>query len=118
LKKMLMFLLALPLALQSASPPTARAILDKMVAAQEKQAVFSCEVRREEWSESTPEAVRKVRGTLKIKAVGKARFEITSPVRQLLVCDGKTLWMVMPEAKQVMRQNAESLKTSGQFFLD
>jgi outer membrane lipoprotein-sorting protein len=89
-----------------------------MLKAQDKQAVFSCEVRREEWTEAAPETVKRVYGILKIKAGGKARFDILRPSEQLLVCDGKNIWMVFPEAKQVMRQNAETMKTSGQFFLD
>ena len=116
-------LLILLLALISESALTAkgltpRVILEKIVKAQESQAAFFCEVRREEWAEAAPNTVRRVYGTLRIKSGGKARFEILQPAKQLLVCDGKNLWMVFPEAKQVMRQSAETLKTSGQFFLD
>jgi outer membrane lipoprotein-sorting protein len=87
-----------------------------LLKAQASRAALSCEVSREEIQEGG--APRRSQGSLKIKPGGRARFEITSPSAQMLVSDGSTLWMALPEARQVFRQETRSLRTSGQFFLD
>ncbi len=95
---------------------TAPQVMARLLKAQAGLAAFSCDVTREELQEGS--APRRSRGTLKVKPGGKARFEITEPSPQLLVSDGNTLWMALPEARQVFRQETRSLRTSGQFFLD
>jgi outer membrane lipoprotein-sorting protein len=103
----------------STTKVTARQIVEKMLLTQAKLGAYSCTVVREERSETDVHAEpRRVTGTLKAKPQGKARFETEGASQQLVISDGKTLWMVLPEARQAIRQDAASLKTSGQFFLD
>ena len=104
-----------------AEPParfkvTAQQVMARLLKAQASLAAFSCDVSREEVPEGA--APRLSQGTLKVKPGGRARFEIAKPSPQLLVSDGSTLWMALPEARQVFRQETRSLRTSGQFFLD
>jgi len=98
---------------------SAQEVVERLLKTQAKVASFSCTVLREDIQElSDHSAPRRVTGTLRAKPGGLARFEIKEPSAQLLVSDGKTLWMVLPEARQVFRQETKALRTSGQFFLD
>jgi len=98
---------------------SAEEVVERLLKTQAKVAAFSCTVIREDFQElSDRSAPRRVTGTLKARPGGLARFEIKEPSAQLLISDGKTLWMVLPEAKQVFRQETRTLRTSGQFFLD
>lgn len=105
----------------AAEPParfkvSAQQVMAHLLKAQASLAAFSCDVSREEIQDGA--APRLSQGTLKVKPGGRARFEIAKPSPQLLVSDGSTLWMALPEARQVFRQETRSLRTSGQFFLD
>lgn len=98
---------------------TADQVVERLLKTQSGIASFSCTVLREDFQElSDRSGPRQVTGTLKARPGGLARFEIKEPSPQLLISDGKTLWMVLPEARQVFRQETRSLRTSGQFFLD
>ncbi len=97
---------------------SARQILAQMLKAQARQAVFSCDMEKSEYSDDSDTPDRRFTGTLRVKRGGKARYEVAEPSPQLLICDGRTLYMVLPQAKQVMEQGEAQMKTSGQFFLD
>ena len=53
-----------------------------------------------------------------MKPGGLARLDIQKPKPGLILSDGKSLWVELPEVNQVMRYNAAKLKESGNFFLD
>jgi outer membrane lipoprotein-sorting protein len=98
---------------------SARNIIDRLLKQQARLAAFSCTLVREEYRDSEPNAApRVVTGTLKAKPGGRSRYEVGGPPPQQLINDGRSVWMVLPEAKQVFKQDAQALAASGQFFLD
>ncbi|MBU2545915.1 MAG: outer membrane lipoprotein chaperone LolA, partial [Gammaproteobacteria bacterium] len=45
--------------------------------------------------------LQKSLGTLELQRPGKFRWEVTKPMRQLIVTDGKTVWIDEPDLQQV-----------------
>lgn len=109
-------LLTACLAAQAATP---RQVLDQLLKTQKDQAVMTCRLRREQKGALLGgSGVKVLEGRLQWKRGGKARLEVDKPSRQLMVSDGKAVWMEVPEARQVLRQDASQLRSAGQFFLD
>jgi outer membrane lipoprotein-sorting protein len=106
----------LPAKASKAAEMTALEVYEKVLKAQKDQAALECRIVREDLK-AQGEA-QKVSGTLKVAAGGKARLDITFPSRQLVVSDGKALYIQMDDVKQVMKYDAQQLKKGGNFFLD
>jgi outer membrane lipoprotein-sorting protein len=106
---------ALPLEAAKKHALTALEVYENVLRAQRGQAALSCEISREEPGQ---DGMQRVSGTLKTLAGGRARLEITVPSYQLMVSDGKSLYVELAEARQVMRYDAAQLRKSGNFFLD
>src|SRR5688572_249945 len=120
LRALLALMLAAAPALQGAAQKklelTALEVYENVLKTQKKQASLECDIVREELKGTV--AAQKVTGTLKTLRGGKAWLEISAPSRQLLVSDGKALYVELSDVKQVMKYDAVQLKKGGNFFLD
>ena len=56
-------------------------------------------------------------GTLAISRPGKFRWEVTSPEQELIVSDGKTMWMYSPFIEQVTLLNLSGAIAGTPFLL-
>jgi outer membrane lipoprotein-sorting protein len=99
-------------------PYSAEQVLKELLAAQDSQAAFSAQLRKEERRSGHKKADAWVQGELAMMPGGRAWLRITEPSPGRIVCDGKRLNVELPEAKQVMRYDAKKLRASGNFFLD
>jgi outer membrane lipoprotein carrier protein len=52
--------------------------------------------------------VQRTRGTLQIMRPGRFRWTYESPYRQIIVTDGKTLWVYDPDLEQVTRSDLDT----------
>jgi outer membrane lipoprotein-sorting protein len=92
-------------------------VFDKVLAAQESLAWTQADIVKEERAAGDKKTVVS-KGHLSSKPGGFARLELTAPSAGLIVSDGRSLWVELPEVQQVMRYSAAKLKQSGNFFLD
>jgi outer membrane lipoprotein carrier protein len=89
---------------------TAEEIIDKMLAAyKDKVSTVRCELEQTLFI-SEMESVQKMKGTLTLKKPDKFFVEYNEPMKQLVKCNGKTMWLYFPATKQVIVQDAEDLK--------
>ena len=92
-------------------------VFDKVLSVQESMAWMSADIIKEERAAGDKKTVIS-KGTLTTKPGGLARLELTVPSKGLILSDGKSLWVELPEVSQVMRYSATKLRQSGNFFLD
>lgn len=110
-------LFAAPLGAVEQPRYTASQVFSHLLTALESQAAYQAEVVKEEGPvKGKPTSV--TQGRLRTAQGARARMEIRKPSKGLMVCDGKQLWVELPEVEQVMRYDADKLKASGNFFLD
>ena len=104
----------------SADKFTARQVFDRMLKAQDEQQIIRCDMIKEDRMDGTDlaQSATVTKGRLLMKKGGKAVLEITDPVSQKVVSDGKTLWMELPDAAQVMKYDVTMMRETCNFFLD
>jgi outer membrane lipoprotein-sorting protein len=113
----LALLLAGPVAAADKPRYTAPEVFDQMLQAQETRAWWTAKVLKSEGPIKGGKPVAS-EGLLSVKPGGLARLDIQKPSPGLILSDGKSLWVELPEVSQVMRYNAAKLRESGNFFLD
>jgi outer membrane lipoprotein-sorting protein len=96
---------------------SATEVFDHVLETQEAQAWSQADVVKEERApgQKKPDISK---GHLLTAPGGLARLELTKPSKGLIVSDGKTLWVELPEVEQVMRYSSAKMRQSGNFFLD
>ena len=58
------------------------------------------------------------KGAAIIEKKDKFRVHYTEPTEQIMVSDGKTIWIYTPELKQVMKQSMEGADMNAKVFTD
>jgi|DewCreStandDraft_4_1066084.scaffolds.fasta_scaffold05171_4 outer membrane lipoprotein carrier protein len=59
-----------------------------------------------------------VKGRVIIKKNDKFRIRYTEPTEQLIISNGKTIWIYTPELKQVIKQSAEESQMGTNFYVE
>jgi outer membrane lipoprotein-sorting protein len=117
LVSLLIFLLSSTLSAAAKPKFPATEVFEKVLAAQESLAWSSAEITEEERAKGEKKATIS-KGKLISAQGGLAHLELTLPSKGLIVSDGKSLWVELPEVSQVMKYSAAKLRQSGNFFLD
>lgn len=82
-------------------PPPAT-IVDKLQARYDTTAAFRAEFRQETLVKAVND-VQEARGIVAFKKPGRMRWDFRTPVEQLIVADGSTLWIYQPADQQALR---------------
>ena len=89
----------------AASPapcPSPAAIVDRIQRRYDTTSAFRAEFRQETFVKAVGD-VQEARGIVAFKKHGRMRWDFRTPVEQLMVADGTTLWIYQPADKQVLR---------------
>ena len=78
----------------------------------EQQALDSIQQQYEKVSTFEADFTHSVKGTVKIKKPGKMKWGYGAPDTQILISDGKNLWLYVPEEEQATRVPVESIYSS------
>lgn len=90
-----------------ATPPAADAIVQAVQARYDATTDLSGDVIQETNVVRLNKTIM-ARGTVAFKKPGKMRWELANGDREVIVSDGKTLWMYRPEDQQVLRMPFDS----------
>lgn len=91
-------------------------LIEKMNQAQsDKEATKSDIMIKTIYSGASPQVVK---GTAVIKKKNKFKVHYTEPQEQLMISDGKTIWVYTPAMQQVIKQSVESANVDAKLYTD
>jgi outer membrane lipoprotein carrier protein len=95
---------------------TVDGLIEKMNLAQADKVATSANVLiRTLYSKAEPQDVK---GTAVLKKKDKFRIHYTSPQEQLLISDGKSIWVYTPAMQQAIKQSVESANVDAKLYTD
>ena len=106
----LFFLLILPAGTLFAETSEQQA-LDSIQQQYEKVSTFEADFTQRSYVKMMNQT-QSVKGTVKIKKPGKMKWVYGAPDTQILISDGKNLWLYVPEEEQATRVPVESIYSS------